>query len=236
MEIFKKNKLLRTILFIIVFNLLFSNLVIFAKNVDSTKEVIFVVDTSNSMKSFDGENLVMDEIKKMANFLTSDYKVGIVTYNSKVIDYANLTADLAYFNSILDRTKYTGYTNAGDALAFAVNMFNENSSFKNIIMVSDGEIVLQNEDLTKKSNETFKNAINIAKNKNIVIDTIALGELTEEGKKFNIFDASNLTNGQIFKCNNVLELDEISNQILFEKFKLKKTQIGVGNTEMDNLM
>ena len=235
MEIFKKNKLLRTILFIIVFNLLFSNLVIFAKNVDSTKEVIFVVDTSNSMKSFDGENLVMDEIKKMANFLTSDYKVGIVTYNSKVIDYANLTADLAYFNSILDRTKYTGYTNAGDALAFAVNMFNENSSFKNIIMVSDGEIVLQNEDLTKKSNETFKNAINIAKNKNIVIDTIALGELTEEGKKFNIFDASNLTNGQIFKCNNVLELDEISNQILFEKFKLKKTQIGVGNTENGQL-
>ena len=235
MEIFKKNKLLRTILFIIVFSLSLSNFVIFAKNVDSTKEVIFVVDTSNSMKSFDSENLVMDEIKKMANFLTSDYKVGIVTYNSKVIDYANLTTDLAYFNSILDRTKYTGYTNAGDALSFAVNMFDANSSFKNIIMVSDGEIVLQNEDLTKKSNETFKNAINIAKNKNIVIDTIALGELTEEGKKFNIFDASNLTNGQIFKCNNVLELDEISNQILFEKFKLKKTQIGVGNTENGQL-
>lgn len=235
MEIFKKNKLLRTILFIIVFSLSLSNFVIFAKNVDSTKEVIFVVDTSNSMKSFDSENLVMDEIKKMANFLTSDYKVGIVTYNSKVIDYANLTTDLAYFNSILDRTKYTGYTNAGDALSFAVNMFDANSSFKNIIMVSDGEIVLQNEDLTKKSNETFKNAINIAKNRNIVIDTIALGELTEEGKKFNIFDASNLTNGQIFKCNNVLKLDDISNQILFEKFKIKKTQIGVGNTENGQL-
>ena len=234
-ENFKKNKLLRTILFIIVFSLSLSNFVIFAKNVDSTKEVIFVVDTSNSMKSFDSENLVMDEIKKMANFLTSDYKVGIVTYNSKVIDYANLTTDLAYFNSILDRTKYTGYTNAGDALSFAVNMFDANSSFKNIIMVSDGEIVLQNEDLTKKSNETFKNAINIAKNRNIVIDTIALGELTEEGKKFNIFDASNLTNGQIFKCNNVLKLDEISNQILFEKFKIKKTQIGVGNTENGQL-
>ena len=235
MKIFKKNKLLIIILFIIVFSLPFSNFVTFAKNVNSTKEFIFVVDTSNSMKSFDSENLVMDEIKKIANFLTSDYKVGIVTYNSKVIDYANLTTDLAYFNSILDRTKYTGYTNAGDALAFAVKMFNENSSFKNIIMVSDGEIVLQNEDLTKKSNETFKNTINIAKDNNIVIDTIALGELTEEGKKFNIFDASNLTNGQIFRCNNVLKLDEISNQILFEKFKLKKTQIGVGNTENGQL-
>lgn len=235
MKIFKKNKLLIIILFIIVFSLSFSNFVTFAKNVNSTKEIIFVVDTSNSMKSFDSENLVMDEIKKIANFLTSDYKVGIVAYNNKVIDYANLTTDLAYFNSILDRTKYTGYTNAGDALAFAINMFDENSSFKNIIMVSDGEIVLQNEDLTKKSNETFKNTINIAKDNNIVIDTIALGELTKEGKKFNIFEASNLTNGQIFRCNNVLKLDEISNEILFEKFKLKKTQIGVGNTENGQL-
>ena len=61
---FQENKLLRTILFIIVFSLSFSKFVIFTKNVDSTKEVIFVVDTSNSMKSFDSENLVMDEIKK----------------------------------------------------------------------------------------------------------------------------------------------------------------------------
>ncbi len=77
----------------------------------------------------------MDKIKKIANFLTSYYKVGIVTYNSKVIDYANLTTDLTYFNSILDRTKYIGYTNTRDALVFAVNMFGENSTFKNIIMI-----------------------------------------------------------------------------------------------------
>ena len=233
MKFFEKKEILKIILVImLVFISLFSNFsVIFAKNIDNTKEVIFVVDTSNSMKNFDSKNLVTDEIKKIANFLTSDYKVGLVTYNSKVIDYANITNDLAYFNSILDRTKYIGYTNAGDALSFAINMFDNNSIFKNIIMISDGEIVLQDENLTKQSNDTFKNAINIAKDNNIIIDTIALGELTEEGKKFNIFEASNLTNGQIFKCNNILKLDEISNEILFEKFKIKKAQVGVGNTQ-----
>ena len=237
MKFFEKKEILKIILVImVVFISLFSNFsVIFAKNIDDTKEVIFVVDTSNSMKSFDSKNLVTDEIKKIANFLTSDYKVGLVTYNSKVIDYANITNDLAYFNSILDRTKYIGYTNAGDALLFAINMFDNNSIFKNIIMISDGEIVLQDENLTKQSNDTFKNAINIAKDNNIIIDTIALGELTEEGKKFNIFEASNLTNGQIFKCNNILKLDEISNEILFEKFKIKKAQVGVGNTQNGQL-
>ncbi len=234
MKIFEKKGILKIISFIIL--LIFLNFnIVFANDIDSPKEIIFVIDTSNSMRSFDKQNLVTDEIKKIANFLTSDYKVGLVTYNSKVIDYSNITNDLAYFNSILDRTKYIGYTNAGDALAFAVNMFDNNANFKNIIMVSDGEIVLQNEKLTKQSNDTFKNTINIAKDNNIVIDTIALGELTEEGKKFNIFEASNLTNGQIFKCNNILKLDEISNQILFEKFKIKKTQVGVGNTQNGQL-
>ncbi len=234
MKIFEKKGILKIISFIIFF--IFSNFsVVLANNIDNQKEIIFVVDTSNSMKSFDKQNLVTDEIKKIANFLTSDYKIGLVTYNSKVIEYANITDSLSYFNSILDRTNYTGYTNAGDALSFAINMFNNSANFKNIILVSDGEIVLQNENLTKQSNDIFKNTINIAKDKNIVIDTIALGELTEEGKKFNIFEASNLTNGQIFKCSNILKLDEISNKILFEKFKIKKTQVGVGNTQNGQL-
>ena len=234
MKIFEKKGILKIISFIIFF--IFSNFsVVLANNIDNQKEIIFVVDTSNSMKSFDKQNLVADEIKKIANFLTSDYKIGLVTYNSKVIEYANITDSLSYFNSILDRTNYTGYTNAGDALSFAINMFNNSANFKNIILVSDGEIVLQNENLTKQSNDIFKNTINIAKDKNIVIDTIALGELTEEGKKFNIFEASNLTNGQIFKCSNILKLDEISNKILFEKFKIKKTQVGVGNTQNGQL-
>lgn len=234
MKIFEKKGILKIISFIIFF--IFSSFsVVLANNIDNQKEIIFVVDTSNSMKNFDKQNLVADEIKKIANFLTSDYKIGLVTYNSKVIEYANITDSLSYFNSILDRTNYTGYTNAGDALSFAINMFNNSANFKNIILVSDGEIVLQNENLTKQSNDIFKNTINIAKDKNIVIDTIALGELTEEGKKFNIFEASNLTNGQIFKCSNILKLDEISNKILFEKFKIKKTQVGVGNTQNGQL-
>lgn len=137
---------------------------------------------------------------------------------------------MTYLNSILDRTTYTGYTNAGDALEFALNMFSENSIYKNIIMVSDGEIVLQNENLTNKSNERFKNTINTSKQKNIIIDTITLGNLTEDGKKYNILDASNQTNGHIFKCDNVLKLNNISNEILFNKFKIKKSLVGIGNT------
>ena len=137
---------------------------------------------------------------------------------------------MSYLNSILDRTKYAGYTNAGEALEFALNMFSENSIYKNIIMISDGEIVLQNENLTNQSNEKFKSALNISKEKNIIIDTIALGNLTEDGQKHNILDASNQTNGQIFKCENVLKLDEVSNEILFNKFKIKKSLVGIGNT------
>lgn len=154
MKIFEKKGILKIISFIIFF--IFSNFsVVLANNIDNQKEIIFVVDTSNSMKSFDKQNLVADEIKKIANFLTSDYKIGLVTYNSKVIEYANITDSLSYFNSILDRTNYTGYTNAGDALSFAINMFNNSVNFKNIILVSDGEIVLQNENLTKQSNDRY---------------------------------------------------------------------------------
>ena len=221
-----KNKFLKVIVILIITFFNFS--VVKASNIE--KEIIFVVDASNSMKNFDNEKVVLDEIKKMANFLTSEYKVGVVIYNTNIIDYANISSDLTYLNSILDRTKYTGYTNAGDALEFALNMFSENSVYKNIIMVSDGEIILQNENLTNKSNEKFKNTINTSKQKNITIDIIALGNLTEDGKKHNILEASSQTNGQIFKCDNILKLSNISNQILFNKFKIKKSLVGIGNT------
>ncbi len=221
-----KNKFLKVIVILIITFFNFS--VVKASNIE--KEIIFVVDASNSMKNFDNEKVVLDEIKKMANFLTSEYKVGVVIYNTNIIDYANISSDLTYLNSILDRTKYTGYTNAGDALEFALNMFSENSVYKNIIMVSDGEIILQNENLTNKSNEKFKNTINTSKQKNITIDIIALGNLTEDGKKHNILDASSQTNGQIFKCDNILKLSNISNQILFNRFKIKKSLVGIGNT------
>lgn len=62
-----KNKFLKVIIILIITFFNFS--VVNASDID--KEIIFVVDASNSMKSFDSENLVLDEIKKMANFLTS---------------------------------------------------------------------------------------------------------------------------------------------------------------------
>ena len=213
---------------IIVIIVFFNFSIVNASNIE--KEVVFVIDASNSMKSFDKEKIVLDEIKKISNFLTSEYKIGVIVYNTNIVDYANISDDLSYLNSILDRTKYAGYTNAGEALEFALNMFSENSIYKNIIMISDGEIVLQNENLTNQSNEKFKSALNISKEKNIIIDTIALGNLTEDGQKHNILDASNQTNGQIFKCENVLKLDEVSNEILFNKFKIKKSLVGIGNT------
>lgn len=223
-----KNKFFNIIIVIVAIfcNFTFVN----ANNIAEKKEIVFVIDASNSMKSFDNKGLVLDEIKKIANFLTSEYKVGLVIYNTKIVEYANINDDLTYLNSILDRTTYIGYTNAGEALQFAINLFSQDASYKNIIMVSDGEIVLQNERLTNSSSEKFKDAINISKNKNIVIDTIALDELTEDGKKYNILDASRQTNGQIFKCNNILKLNEISNQILFNKLKIKKSLVGIGNT------
>ncbi len=198
-----------------------------AKDIESLKEVVFVIDASNSMKSFDKKNLVTDEIKKITNFLTSDYKVGVVIYNTSIVNFAHISNDLSYVNSILDSIQYTGYTNAGEVLDFAISMFSESAYFKNIIMVSDGEIVLQNENLTNESNNKFKNAIKVATQKDISIDIIALGELTKDGEKFNIFKASELTGGQVFKCSNILKLNEISNEILFNKFKIKKSQVGV---------
>lgn len=53
MKIFKKNKFFKTIFIIIIFSLSLSNFVTFAKSIDNIKEVIFIVDISNSMKSFD---------------------------------------------------------------------------------------------------------------------------------------------------------------------------------------
>ncbi|MDE6357565.1 MAG: VWA domain-containing protein, partial [Eubacteriales bacterium] len=224
------KNILKTILIVIFF--IFNSLnITFANNqISEQKEVIFVIDSSNSMKSFDKQRLALDEVKKIANSLTSEYKVGVVVYNTNIVDYANLSNDLAYFNSILHRTNYTGYTNAGEALEFALNMFSEETTYKNIIMVSDGEIVLQNESLTNNSNEKFIAAIDNAKNKGILIDTIALGELTKDGEKYNIFKASELTGGTVYKCDNILKLSKISNEILFNKFNIKKSLIGVANT------
>ena len=158
------------------------------------KSVIFLLDTSGSMKTNDPERLALDSIAQLLYSLPSNYEVGLAIYgteaallqgeveNSRRSEGMDLAEDIVY----------QGYSNAGAGLTCAVDVLAKaHAGEKYIVMLSDGEILLKEDTETQES----QSALERAKEQGIIIHVIGLGQDMEDLDN-TIFKAAAATGGK----------------------------------------
>lgn len=225
-------KCLKTVLTVALIWILASCVTIQAKAMPSysenqTCEVVFLLDTSSSMNKQDKERLAVDAILQAACSLPSGYSTGLVAYNTKVQAVLSLETDMGQIETVLNSIQYSGYTNAGEGLSQAVDLFSEAPDVqRHIIMLSDGEIDMPSSDAREASRSLYAQAVELAKEKGIKICIIAVGnELNNP--KMHIFDGAEQTDGAIYWEGQSGTLSQIMNRIVSDRLAFSRSPIGV---------
>ena len=138
--------------------LLMAMLIIIAR-VGNCAEYVFVLDTSSSMNKSDELHMAPDSIIWMASSLSPLDELSIVYYKDVPIVMRQMSKlkDAPIYPFIME---YSGRSNLGGALSSAMEQFSDKMNVeRNIIIISDGEIALNDEYATEASIEKLKLAM-----------------------------------------------------------------------------
>jgi len=193
------------------------------------KSVIFLLDTSGSMKTNDPDRLAIDSIAQLVYSLPTDYKVGLVAYSSEKTAELDLVESgrRSEIMKIAESVEYNGYSNAGMGLQCAVDFLEKDTAKeKYIILLSDGEILMDNDAITGESLQQYKNAVERAEDNGIIIHVVGLGQEMEDMDN-DIFVAANQTGGKSYHTSKALNLQEAIDTILNDEFEVKQTTVAI---------
>lgn len=193
------------------------------------KAVVFLLDTSGSMETNDPERLAVDSIAQLIYTLPSDYRVGLVAYSTEVVAQQDLveSGHRSEIMSVADKVKYKGYSNAGAGLRCAVEMLAKDiAGEKCIVMLSDGEILMEEDAKTESSAASYQAAIEQAKASGITIHVIGLGDEMEDMEN-SIFCAASETNGKSCHTAQALEIQNAIDSILIEELAIKQSTVAI---------
>lgn len=202
------------------------------------KAIVFTLDASNSMNGNDRNRLAIDSIAQLIYSLPSNYYVGVVAYNTDVVAAVGMV-DSESRNSIMaaaDSVRYIGYTNAGAGLTKAMELLDSIDAVeKTIVMLSDGEIIMQGNTATAFSTSQFQASVTQAKENHVVIHVIGLGD-NMENKENTIFSAATETGGSNYHAPKAADIQQAIDAILLDQLHIKKTTAAIvdadGGTEI----
>lgn len=203
------------------------------QTVSTDKSVIFLFDSSGSMKTNDANRLAIDSIAQLTYALPSDYRVGVVSYNADVtisqqpVEYTQRTQIMELAN----RIKYEGYSNAGKGLLQAVELLEgEDTNEKTIVLLSDGEILMKDEAETSASAAMYQEAVQRASEDGITIHVIGFGG--QMGSLENpVFSAANETKGGSYLAPQPGDIQNAIDSILVDKLDIKQTNLAIVDTD-----
>ncbi len=190
-------------------------------NPSAPGELIFLLDTSASMNAQDRDREAIDAIRQAAYSLPSDYRVGLVAYNTDIQTVIVPGTSAAQMEEMLAGITYTGYTNAGEGLAQAVGLFSGDSgaSDRCIVMLTDGEIDMPDSGAREASRALYSEAALQAREQGVRMYIVAIGtELTDP--RLHIFDGAEVTDGAIYWEGQSGSLSGVMRRILEERIGL----------------
>ncbi len=191
---------------------------------DKVQEIVIVLDLSQSMQNVDSYHKSVEFVKELAATLPSTYQIGLIAYRDEVVLSLPVGSSYDEIDKALDQIEYKSYGNAGMGLKAAVNLFENRQADKQIIMISDGEIMMKTEELTKESAQLFAQSTDEAETAGIKINVLALGKPIEEGET--IYSAATATNGMLYELKNGDRLEDFAGELIFKEMKVKARQIG----------
>lgn len=193
------------------------------------KSVIFLLDTSGSMKTNDPDRLAIDSIAQLVYSLPSNYKVGLVAYSSEKTAELNLveSSRRSEIMRMAESVEYNGYSNAGTGLQCAVDFLEKDTAQeKYIVLLSDGEILMEDDAITGESLQQYRNAVDQAKDDGITIHVVGLGEDMEDMDN-EIFAAADQTGGKSYYTSQALNIQDSIDAILSEELGVKQTTVAI---------
>lgn len=195
-------------------------------------QILFVLDASKSMEKDGRWGSVVDSILLMAAALPDSYESGILVYNTDTEMIAGFGEIGTDTRDKLFHIERNGYTNPADALQTAIDMFSKNDTQKRVVFFSDGEISMKNEEETLEAAENYKKEITHAINENIRIDAFLFPDEKTENQ---ISDGVDRTSGSILTQGIGKSVESLAAEYLFEILQVKRTDLGVSDTEGGNL-
>lgn len=196
---------------------------------DSGKSVIFLLDASGSMKSNDPGRFVIDDIVQMIYTLPTEYQAGFVAYGAEITAEQGLAGNGGRNNvaAAVKGVEYKGYSNAGIGLQRAVELLLEDAGKdRHIVMFSDGEILMDSQEMTEASGALFQSAVGQAEEAGITIHVLGLGEDMEDMGN-SIFDAAHRTVGQSCHAAQAEDIRKAISQVLVEGLAIKRSTVAV---------
>lgn len=180
------------------------------------------------MNDTDPDKLSPDCIEALIRLLSDEDKFGLVTYNDNLQLVEPLGSDKGKIIRDVNSVVYTGYTNAGIGLSKALEMFSENDAGKYIIIISDGEIMLPDNNGTNYSLQLFAQSLEKATQNNVNIYTIALGG-KQNAPAVNIY--GNNESQKIYEAITPNDLINVIRQIAYTDFGLQKITVSSGDLQ-----
>ena len=207
----------------------------FAANLPSgtSKAIVFLLDASNSMNTNDRERLAKDGIAQLIYSLPSNYYVGFAAYNTSVVSSIGMQESSARepVMEAVDAVTYTGYTNAGAGLATGMELLEAvDAAEKTMVILSDGEIVMNGDAATAESSRQFQSAVEDAQTKGVRIHVIGLGaDMADDDNT--IFSAAAQTKGINYHAPQATDIQNVIDSILLEQLGVKKTRAAIVDTD-----
>ena len=196
----------------------------FGMSMSGKKEVVTIlVDTSESMKINNLNGVIENNLGKFIVSLTSNYEVNLITYNENIRINESMYGEFKRTDAIrkFNNTEYKGYSNIGRALKRAIDYIERSENFvkKDIIIISDNDIFMENEFETERTKSLFKDQISRARDLDINIHSIEFENMYPEENI--LLQASQETNGLYFNTEE-MNIEKIFDSLLTNKFLVKK--------------
>ena len=140
------------------------------------QEVIFLLDSSQSMLESDPLRLIPETALEMCAILPGRYSVGLYSYNDGAVQLQPLAGLSRLPVNPLQGIAYSGFTNTGAAMKQAADAFHTGEDTAcSIVIVTDGEIMLPTNEETLISVKAFQEAMSVCREKGIKVYMLALG-------------------------------------------------------------
>lgn len=176
-----------------------SNPVIVEELPSTRTDYVIAIDNSGSMLADDIQPTRLDAAKQISKGfvgkLSSDVKVGVVSFSGEVRQQSGLTNDREKVREAIDSTD-TGRkagTAIGDAIYSGSSMLIDSNRSKTLILVTDGR-----NNVGSSLNESIEYAVS----HNVKVNTIGIGEERgSEGDQFDTVDGVNATRAEFPNLN-----------------------------------
>lgn len=196
------------------------------------REIVFLLDASNSMNDLE-TNVATQTVSLMAHSLTTDFKMGFVSFDTSVQAISNIESSASDVSRVASSTLFKGYSNAGAGLTAALSLFSEGENIpQSVILLSDGEIIMASDNATQDAIAAFQSAVAEAVNRDIVVNTIMIGK---EGSVANVLTASEKTGGSVYWANGREQILAAAEEILFTDLGIRQSAVAAGGAQNGRL-